>query len=119
MMDDETNILLAAALTYAELGYAVFPCTPGGKVPLTEHGFLDATTDPARIEAWWKEQPRANIGMATQGMLVVDADAPPGKHAIEIGLYVAETGLRLPVLDAAGQVTGDRILVSEVQVVGE
>jgi hypothetical protein len=48
----------------------------------------------------------------------IDADAPPGEHAIEIGLYVAETGLRLPVLDAAGQVTGDRILVSEVQVTG-
>jgi 4-amino-4-deoxy-L-arabinose transferase-like glycosyltransferase len=46
----------------------------------------------------------------------VDADAPSGTHAIEIGLYVPETGQRLPVLDAAGQVTGDRILVSEVEV---
>jgi hypothetical protein len=46
----------------------------------------------------------------------VDADASSGKHAIEIGLYVPETGERLPVLDGAGQVTGDRILVSEVEV---
>jgi hypothetical protein len=51
--------------------------------------------------------------------LQVDADAQPGTHAIEVGLYVVETGQRLPVLDAAGQVTGDRILVSEVEVVGE
>ena len=49
----------------------------------------------------------------------INADALPGEHAIEIGLYVAETGQRLPVLDAAGQVTGDRILVSEVQVTGD
>ena len=46
----------------------------------------------------------------------VDGDAPSGTHAIEIGLYVPETGQRLPVLDAAGQVTGDRILVSEIEV---
>ena len=46
----------------------------------------------------------------------VDADAPSGTHAIEVGLYVPETAQRLPVLDAAGQVTGDRILVSEVEV---
>lgn len=48
--------------------------------------------------------------------LVVDADAPPGEHVIEIGLYVAETGQRLPVLDEAGQTIGDRILLSQVQV---
>lgn len=48
--------------------------------------------------------------------LVVAADAPPGEHVLEIGLYVAETGQRLPVLDEAGQVIGDRILLSQVRV---
>jgi len=48
--------------------------------------------------------------------LVVDGDAAPGEHVIEIGLYVAETGRRLPVLDEAGQVVGDRILLSAVRV---
>jgi len=48
--------------------------------------------------------------------LVVDTDAPPGEHIIEIGLYVAETGQRLPVLDGMGQIIGDRILLSRVQV---
>ena len=33
------NELLANALRYAELGYPVLPCAPGGKTPLTEHGF--------------------------------------------------------------------------------
>jgi 4-amino-4-deoxy-L-arabinose transferase-like glycosyltransferase len=57
--------------------------------------------------------------VADEYALQVHADAQPGTHAIEIGLYVAATGQRLPVLDAAGQVTGDRILVSEVEVVDE
>lgn len=48
--------------------------------------------------------------------LVVDADAPPGEHVLEIGLYVAENGRRLPVLDEAGQAIGDRILLSQVLV---
>jgi hypothetical protein len=66
--------LLAAALHYAELGYRVFPCAPGTKAPLTAHGFLDATLDLDQIERWWTEQPSANIGMATEGLAVIDID---------------------------------------------
>jgi hypothetical protein len=63
-----------AALRYADLGYAVFPCAPGGKSPLTGRGFLDASCDPDQIERWWSDHPAANIGLPTQGMLVVDVD---------------------------------------------
>lgn len=70
--------LLAAALAYAELGYAVFPCAPGGKAPLTPRGFLDASTEPDQIEAWWDRWPDANIGMPTQGLVVVDLDTSGG-----------------------------------------
>ncbi len=66
--------LVAAALRYAELGYSVFPCIPGDKVPLTPRGFKDATTDVAQIEAWWEKHPEANIGIPTAGLLVVDVD---------------------------------------------
>ena len=66
--------LLQAALAYAELGYPVFPCVPGGKAPITAHGFKDATTEPARIEAWWDKYPSANIGMPTADLLVIDVD---------------------------------------------
>ncbi len=42
-----SDAMLKAALAYAERGrWAVFPCKACGKKPLTEHGFLDATTDP-------------------------------------------------------------------------
>ena len=66
--------LLDDALRYAEMGYAVFPCVPGGKAPLTQRGFHDATTEAAQIEAWWTEHPEANVAMQTGGLLVVDVD---------------------------------------------
>jgi hypothetical protein len=66
--------LLAAALRYAERGYRVFPCIPGTKHPITQHGFHDAPTDPGQIERWWSRHPRANVGIAAEGMLVVDID---------------------------------------------
>ena len=37
--------MLHTALWYADLGYAVLPCAPGRKVPLTDHGLLEATED--------------------------------------------------------------------------
>ena len=65
---------LNAAIRYAELGYPVFPCRAGSKAPLTNHGFKDATTDVAKIEAWWTQYPDANIGIPTEGLLAVDVD---------------------------------------------
>lgn len=70
----------AAAAEFAHAELAVFPCVPGGKRPLTEHGFHDATTDLARIARWWGRWPRANIGMPTgavSGFDVVDVDRKP------------------------------------------
>jgi hypothetical protein len=72
------------------MGYRVFPCIPGTKHPITQHGFHDASTDPAQIERWWARHPRANVGIAAEGMLVVDidgADNPwPGdpEHAADL-----------------------------------
>jgi len=68
--------VLGAALRYADLGYPVFPCAPGDKVPITPRGFKDATRDAAQIEAWWEKYPEANIGIPTAGLLVVDVDGP-------------------------------------------
>lgn len=69
--------LSAAALEFAAAGVPVFPCVPGAKRPLTEHGFHDATTDPDQIAAWWGQHPTANIGVPTgtaSGVVVVDVD---------------------------------------------
>jgi hypothetical protein len=91
------STLLEAALRYAELGYRVFPCVPGGKVPLTSHGHLEATTDRGQIEAWWTRHPNANIGISTEGLLVIDVDGAdnpwPGDPALEQDLARAPVSL--------------------------
>lgn len=69
--------LPAAAGELAASGVPVFPCAPGGKAPVTRRGFLDATTDPGRVAAWWRRMPEANIGIPTgtaSGLVVVDVD---------------------------------------------
>ena len=61
----------------------MFPCN-SIKEPLTEHGVIEASTDPAKIEAWWGRWPRANIGMnvGDAGFMVVDFD--PGSSQTEL-----------------------------------
>ncbi|WP_417235622.1 bifunctional DNA primase/polymerase [Arthrobacter sp.] len=74
---DATTPLLEAAILLTRHGVPVFPCAPEGKQPITRHGFHDATTDPAQVEAWWRRFPAANIGMPTgraSGVSVVDVD---------------------------------------------
>ena len=69
-----------AARRYAAAGAPVFPLVPGGKRPLTEHGFHDASTDPRQIAAWWSKWPGANLGVPTGaagGIDVVDVDVHP------------------------------------------
>lgn len=69
--------LSAAAGEFAAAGVPVFPCVPGGKRPLTERGFHDATTDTEQVTAWWRQHPAANLGVPTgaaSGVVVVDVD---------------------------------------------
>ncbi len=66
---------LETALALAESGYKVFPVAPGTKFPLRgSHAAHDGTTDTDKIRQWWSLNPLANIGIATDGMLVVDCD---------------------------------------------
>jgi hypothetical protein len=67
--------LPAAALAWAQAGHRIFPCVPGGKQPLTRHGFHDASAEPRRVAAWWRRWPEANIGLATgERVDVLDID---------------------------------------------
>jgi hypothetical protein len=56
-------------------------CDSVGKHPLTAHGVKDATTAEATIQGWWREYPKANIGIATgkvSDLIVLDVDPRHG-----------------------------------------
>jgi Bifunctional DNA primase/polymerase, N-terminal len=61
-------------------------CGQVGKHPLgslVPHGVKDATTNRARVLAWWTRHPQANIGLATGHLFdVLDVDGPTGERAI-------------------------------------
>lgn len=74
-----------AALGIAETGWPVFPCNhlmdlPGKKrckLPLIEHGFKNASTDPEQIRRWWSQFPSAMIGVPmgeASGIWALDID---------------------------------------------
>lgn len=72
--------LLESALEYARLGWHVFPCRPGEKIPATPNGCHAGTTDEQTIRAWWQRWPNANIGLLCgpkSGVYAVDIDVDP------------------------------------------
>lgn len=74
---------LAVAIGLIEQGIPVFPCAASGpnfKAPLTPHGFLDATIDPAQVRAWWLKHPDALVGFPTSSntTVVLDVDGQQG-----------------------------------------
>lgn len=55
------------------MGLRVFPCN--GKIPVTDHGCKDATTDAEQIERWWGGSICPNVAIATgSGIVVLDVD---------------------------------------------
>jgi hypothetical protein len=51
--------------------------------------------------------------------LPIKPDVPLGEYLIEIGLYNAATGIRLPVLNEKGESVDDRVLLRKVWVITE
>lgn len=113
-MTAESWKVTAEALRYAASGWPVFPTRPAAdpcpdpdscpcKRPLTEHGCLDASTDPKVIRAWWRRWPAANVAIATgaPGPDVLDVDIKPDGDG-----WAAFNRLK-----AAGLLAGARALV--------
>ena len=91
------NSRLEAALAYADFGWRVIPlhsplpgggCTCGkancgaaGKHPRIAAWQRDASVDPERIRAWWKQWPVANVGLLMgqeAGVIAIDVDPRNG-----------------------------------------
>lgn len=73
--------VLKYAQAYASLDWHVLPLKGGQKVPATRHGFKDATTDAATLNAWFGDGSAFNIGVATgavSGIIVLDIDPRNG-----------------------------------------
>lgn len=73
---------LESALYYASRGWRVFPITPGQKAPPLVNAWQnEASADAARVKAWWRQFPDANVGIATgreSGLVVLDVDTDKG-----------------------------------------
>jgi len=85
--------LSADALALAAV-YRVFPLGLD-KRPLTEHGFREATSDLARVAEWWREHPRALIGVAVpDNTIVVDLDTYKPEYRHGHGLHLPATTMQ-------------------------
>jgi hypothetical protein len=73
-------------------------CGQVGKHPLGQlvpHGLREATTNRARVLAWWTAHPQANIGLASGHRFdVLDLDGPAGVAALR--QFAAEHVITLP-----------------------
>ncbi|AHG91861.1 Bifunctional DNA primase/polymerase [Gemmatirosa kalamazoonensis] len=76
--------LACAAVAYARRGWAVLPCAPGAKLPLLPNGFHGASTDPSTVAAWWRAEPRANIGVVPGLSRLLVAGAPYALVALDL-----------------------------------
>jgi hypothetical protein len=70
---------------------------------------------PARGEAPTSSWAEGEI-ITDEYEIAVGPEALAGEYVIEIGMYDATTGQRLPVLDARGQPRDDRVLLANVRV---
>ena len=92
-----SSTMLTHARQWARGGWRVFPLHPGGKTPLTAHGFKDASRDEAVITGWWTQYPEANIALATgDGVVVLDIDRKNGKDGFA---SLAEAGVDLATIN--------------------
>ncbi len=75
--------LAKSAIWYARHGWTVFPLRPRTKEPFKDLGMYSATTDTDQIMDWWREYPRANIGLHCGGcnLLAIDMDSYKDKFS--------------------------------------
>ncbi len=64
-----------------------------------------------RLTTTW----RAGEMIADHYGILIEPETPPGEYRIEVGLYRADSGARLPILGRDGQAMGDHIILSSVR----
>jgi len=77
--------LAKAALECARRGWRMFPVKVRGKLPLIAEWPARASSDPAVLEAWAREYPGCNWGVATgqpSHIVVIDVDGESGRASV-------------------------------------
>ena len=74
----EIKTMMDFALEYVTEGFKVIPLQSRGKIPLTKNGLKEATETRQGVKEYWNKWPGANIGLSTQGMVVIDLDVKNG-----------------------------------------
>ena len=99
-MNTPSKSIRDAALDWAARGFRVFPITPGDKIPPKGMTFkTEATTDAAKIKAWWAFNPNYNYAIhAGNGVLIVDVDKAKNGFAslLDLDLPDATLTVRTP-----------------------
>jgi hypothetical protein len=81
---------LDLALAYCRHGIPVFPLRPETKTPYMKGGHHLATTDEATIFQWWREWPKAMVG--------IPAGPPSGLWILDLDERTAQSKLAKPCL---------------------
>ena len=73
------NQMVKVALGYRKQGFSVIPIEPKGKTPIVHwKPFQERKATRKEIKSWWKDYPKANIGIVTGsvlGIVVIDCDS--------------------------------------------
>lgn len=103
------NGAIDMALAYAEAGWTVFPCGYGTKVPATNRGFYDGTTNVEAVKAAFSKG-TFNVGIATgkvSNLVAIDEDTYKGG---DLSLLEGELGTLPPTREARTRAGGRHLL---------
>jgi Bifunctional DNA primase/polymerase, N-terminal len=91
---------LALAHQYAAAGRHVIAVGHARKVPLVSAWPHAATTDHDQINAWWREHPRALVGLVTADIAVLDIDVPSDCSREALAAIIEPYGIARAAWDA-------------------
>lgn len=89
------------AVDYVRAGLAVIPLKPGDKVPATNNGVNNWTTDTDAVADYWYRNPSANVGIVcgqpSHNLVVIDVDRHGDVDGMgSIAEWATSNGMELP-----------------------
>lgn len=81
---------------YSEVGFCLFPCLPGQKVPAIKDYYAHSTCDLDSLKMWLRREPQYNFACdaGKSRLLVLDVDYPEGYESLA---FVEDVFGKLPL----------------------